>query len=183
MPRISVQRELVCSISRLCICLHHQRGSDWTKQINKKKHPRTTGNTQVIKRDDFECIHTRARRSGEAAVSGVKTIIPDKCVLICPYVRDGKMCKAARSCVGAVACPVSSVSLERGTMSAIVAVFAHAVLTYTRYGQVIGRRVNAPIHTSGIVRGFNKKKKKEEGERKTNTTDVLSPPLIGRALI
>lgn len=57
---------------------------------------------------------------------------------------------------------MSPASLELGTMRAIVAVLAHAVLTYVRYGQVIGRRVNAPIRTSGIVHRFEKRGREKQ---------------------
>lgn len=46
-------------------------------------------------------------------------------------------------------------------MHTIVVYFTHAILTYVRYGQVIGQRVNAPIHTFGIVHNFTKKKKEK----------------------
>lgn len=57
------------------------------------------------------------------------------------------------------------------TMLTLVPYFTRAILTYVRYGQVIGQCVNVPIHTFGIVHNFTK----ERGE--IIIADVLSPPL------
>lgn len=81
------------------------------ERIRLDKTNKQTGNTPVISRDDFERIHTRTRHSGGAAVSGVEAIIPDKCVLICPYVRVGKCVKTAHfACEVNRRCRVSSVT-------------------------------------------------------------------------
>lgn len=48
------------------------------------------------------------------------------------------------------------------TMHPIVAYFTHTLLTYVRYGQVIGQCVNAPIHTFGIVHNFTKKRERNK---------------------
>lgn len=51
--------------------------------------------------------------------------------------------------------------------------FTHTLLTYMRYGQVIGKCVNGPIPTSGIVRKFAQKRKKRERRRNEHSSEWI----------